>query len=416
MGVPMTVSPEHFFRGAVAKESAWKTPGSYVQFRGLMRGSNVTPDRERIPIEAALNSTGDKYADIHGAQTYAASFMLYLHAAWFTDYADLFESVFGTKSTTASPTFAANGDNFTMTVSGNATAGIVKLTGSDSKTYICPVDIDAGGTSITLGIGLPTGITATAIVNPGSASGAEFICGNVAGAPFTFTIETDWSATPSSTTQRNVLASGCTMTSFLLQYDRGAPLTLATTWIGASYTDDGGAAANISDPTAWTAEGPSWTGDFFLTADTSPKWGDTQARIKSWSFEYSPTIIVERGAQGIDGGSNGSSLLAGSDITGYTRDAPVQDTLKIRTRYDSAMIASFTSQSIFRFFGVMYPGTPGAAPGSQRTAVYFRRCKPVGTVVVVVEDGARYADLEFAVERDTTSNTNQERFVLARFN
>ncbi len=412
----MTTPPEHFFRGALSKESAFKTASTYVQFRGLRRGASSTPGRERLPIEAAFHSKGDRYDDIHGAQTYEAKFDLYLHAAWFTDYADVCESVFGSKDTTASPTFSASADNFTVTVTaGGVASAIVKLTGSDSKTYICPVDIDNAG-ALTLGVGLPTGITATAIVNPGSASGGCFECGNVGGAPFTFSIETDWSALPTSTTQRNVLASGCAITSFLLNYVRDQPLTVSTTWVGAAYTDDGGAAANISDATAWTAEGPSWTWDYFLSSAASPKWGDTAPGVKTWSFEYSPPIIIERQAVGLDGGSNGSSVLSGSDIVGYTRDAPCQGMLKIRAKWSSALIASFLAQDVHRFFGVGYPGNAGAAPGSKRTSIYFRRCVPVGVPVDVTEDGGRYVDLEFMVERDRTTNGIQERYALARFN
>jgi hypothetical protein len=411
----MAQAAEHFFRIAVAKESSFKTAGSYTQMRGLKRGSTFTPFRERIPIESAHNSKGDRYAPLLGAQTFECTFEMYLHAAWFTDLTDLFQAAFGVKNVLASPTFVSSATNFQVTTSTIVCPGIVKLTGTDAKTYICPVDTVNAGVN-TLGIGMAAAVTATAIVSPGGATGALFETGNFGGASDTFSIETDWAAFPTSTTQRNLLASGCALKSFQFKYARNAPLTVAMSFMGAAFTDDGGAAANVSDPVAWTAEGPSWTGDFFLTTLSTIVWTDTKLNIKSFSVEIAPPLVVERGANGLNGGSNGASVLPGSDILGFTRDAGFEGTIKMRVKWDAPTIISFAAQTPFRFFGVLYPGIPTQTPGTPRTAIYMRRLLPVGVPVDVVEDGGRYMDLEFAIERDRTTNGIQQQMCVARFN
>lgn len=410
-------APEHFFRVAFAKESSFLTAGSYTNARGLKRGSAVDPGRETIPIENAFNSYGDRYAAIPGAQTYAADLSWYLTANWYSDLADLFQAALGSKDTTASPTFSSSADNYTITTSGNAAAAIVKVTSNEStpKTYICPVDVDASGV-LTLGVGLPATFVATACVNPGSASGAcfEYSLGN---APDTFTIESDWATKPTSTTQEVVLASGCVLTSFQMIFERGAPLYINTKWMGARYTEGGGAGANTSDPSAWTAEGPSWCGDWFLSTDTTILWTDSKTPIKSLTVEMAPPVVVATGSQGLDGGSTASSTLPGSDITGYTRDAAFEGLVTVRVPYDKQYMTDFKAQTLFRLFGVMYPGVPGgAAIGSARTALSIRRLIPVGRPTVVVDAGKRYHDLTFQIERDRTANSNQPSVALARFN
>ncbi len=414
----MTVSPEHFFRIAISEETAFKTASTYVNPRGLKRGSAVSPGRETIAIENSFNSFGDRYAAIPGAQTYTASISWYLTASWYTDLADVFEAALGTKDTTASPTFSSSADNFTVTVSApSVAASIMRFVSNEGtpKTYICPVDTDAAGV-LTLGVGLPAGSIATACVNPGSVTGAVFEY-SLGAAATTFSIESDWSATPSSTTQEVILASGCGITSFQLSYERGGPLTINTVWIGASYTQGGGAAVNTANATAWTAEGPAWQADWFLSTDTTLHWTDTKAAIKSLVIEMAPPLIIETGSQGLDGGSTASSLLPGSDITGYTRDAAFEGLVTIRVPYNKQYMIDFNAQTAFRLFGVMYPGVAGGvAIGNIRTALSIRRMIPVGRPTVVVDAGGRYHELTFQIERSTATNSIAPSIALARFN
>jgi hypothetical protein len=407
----MTLAPEHFHRLALRE-----TGGSWVNPRGFRRGGALTADRERLPVENALNSFGDRYADIPGAQIFNAALEWYLHSSWLTDLADVVEAAFGSKDTTANPTFGATpSDNFSANTSGNAASSIVKVTADDGLTYIIPVDVDNGG-ALTFGIGLPTGVKATDVDNPAGHSGACFDY-TLGGAAQTFDLEGDWSNKPTSSTQEVLLASLCALTSLKLLYDRGQPLILHSEWIGGSYTEGGGPGVNTSDTSAWKPAGPSWCGDWLLTKAASPTWSDTKTKVQSLDVELTPPLVVDRGPQGLDGGSTVNSVLPGSDITGYTRDAAWEGDLTIVVPYNKDYLTDFKAQTPFRLFGVLYEGVPGgAAIGAARTALYFRRLVPVGRPKVVIVNGGKYHELKFRVERDRTANSNQERCAFARFN
>ena len=420
----MTVSPEHFLRVAFAPESSWKTPGSFVQARGLKRGSALTPGREQLPIENALNTYGDRYAAQPGAQTFEATLDYYVTANTWTDFQDVFTAALGVESTTASPTYSSSANNTSVVKSAGTFSMWHRLTGSDSNTYYCPIDSVSTNTA-TLGIGIPATKTVTAIASPGSSGGAEYHDGDgttgVGGLTVpTFTIEFDWSQTAGgASNQESIVVSGCGLTALSLVYSRDQALQISTSWIGASYNDDEDAAANVSDASAWTAFGPGWTGDWLLSTDATPLWSDAKTPIKSLTCALGRPIITERGMIGLDGGSTTSSVLPGSDITGYTYEAHWQELLTIRVPWARAYLDSFDAQTAYKLCGVLYPGVPGGAAISnvRRICMYWRRLIPVGRPVTVVDGGGRYMDLTFQVERATSGATGGVgRFALAFFN
>jgi hypothetical protein len=426
----MTVSPEHFLRVSFAPESSWKVAGSYVHARGLKRGSTLTPGRETLPIDNALNVYGDRYAAQPGAQTFEAKLDYFVTANTWTDFQDVFQAALGVESTTASPTFSSSANNTSFVKSAGGFSFWHRLTGSNGSTYYCPNDSVATNTA-TLGVGLPAATAVTACASPGSSGGAEYhdgdgvtgvgsLGGGGNGAAPSFTMEFDWSQTAGgSAGQESILVSGCGLTGLSLVYSRDQALQISTSWIGASYDDAEDAAGNVADASSWTAFGPGWTGDWILSSSATPLWSDTKTAIKSLTCALGRPLIVERGMIGLDGGSTVASVLPGSDITGYTYEAHWQELLTIRVPWSAGYLSPFEAQAAHKLCGVLYPGVPGGAAisNTRRICLYWRRLVPVGRPVTVVDGGGRYMDLTFQVERATSgASGGVGRFALAFFN
>jgi hypothetical protein len=490
----MTVSPIQFKRLAHAKESAWKTPGAYTNGRALKREGSITAGRTTVPVENAMNSKGDRYAAKPGMQTFEAGMSYYVNSNTYADLKDLIKAALGEEDAGGALTFTATTTNLGCTISAGTASALVKVTGSDGKIYIVPVDTCVPSTSITYGVSLPVGITTTAISNFSALSGGVFDYA-LGGAADTFAFDADWAGLPATTQQEHVLALGCAIKSMQLMWARDKFLELKFGVMGAQYSEDGGASANAADPTVFTTPFLAYAGDWILAApaqgtgtgwlvnnvggypagttsivvDTgantllqgdsitfagvsgtyvvtagittgataltfmpglagavadnaaitlvgTPTWSTAKTPIKAFTLELAPPLIVETGAVGLDGGSNASSVLSGSDITGYTRDAGWEGLCTIRVPFNPGYYAQFKAQIPFKVLGVMYPGVPGNSPSSaipiNRTSVYGRRLIPVGRPVTVEDGGGRYMDLNYQVERDTTANGVAERFAL----
>ena len=409
----MTVAPIEFKRFTLALESSFKTPGSYTAPRGYKKEGTLNHGYEVIPIDNALNSLGDRYAPAPGMQTFDCSVSFILNATTFSNFTDTFTAALGSLEADTTLTFSATISNTGLTISGGGPSGIIQVTGSDSKKYLTMAALYSGGTTITYWPSLPVGITTTACVNlSGAPTGGVFQYA-LGGAASTFAMEFDWSALPSSTTQNVILALGCAIKSCQLIWARDKLLELKLDYIGASYTELGGASANNADPTVPTNTFRGWTGDFFLSSGT-PVWGTDQIRLKALTVELAPDLIVETGSIGLDGGSTAASVLAGSDITGYTRNAIGTQQVTCRVPYLLAYVTAFKAGSAFGLFGVMYAGVPGgAAASAHRVALAIRRMVISSHPVVVDDGGGRYMDLTFQIERDLTSNTTWKESTLA---
>lgn len=412
----MTVSPIEFKRFTLAKESAWKTPGSYTAPRGYKKEGTLNHGYTTIPIDNALNSKGDRYAPEPNMQTFDCS-VSFINASTFANFTDIFTAALGLLETDTTLTFSSSSTNVGAIISGGGPSGIIQVTGSDNKKYLVMAALFAGGTDITYWPSLPVGITTTALVNlSGTPSGGVFEYA-LGGNATTFSLEFDWANLPSSTTQNNVLASGCAIKSCQLVWARDKLLELKLEFIGASYTEDAGASANNTDPAVFSNAFLGWTGDWFLSSGT-PVWGTNaapgtdQVRAKALTIEMAPEVIVETGAQGLDGGSTVSSVLAGSDITGYTRNAIGTQQVTIRVPYNIAYETAFKAKTAYGLFGVMYSGVGGGVVSAHRVALGIRRMVQSAKPVIVEDGGGRYHDLTFQIERDLTSNTNVERIHL----
>jgi hypothetical protein len=124
-----------------------------------------------------------------------------------------------------------------------------------------------------------------------------------------------------------------------------------------------------------------------------------------------PPIITETGARGLDGGSTTSTVLPGSDTTGYTRDSLLGD-LTIRVPYLLAYETAYKAKTAYGLMGVMYAGVPGAVITPHRVAIAIRRMVQSGFPQVVEDGSGKYHDLKFRIEQDLTTNTNVERLHL----
>lgn len=414
----MTVSPIEFKRFALATESTFKTPGAYAAPRGYKKEGTLNHGREGIPIDNALNSKGDRYTPQPGMQSFDCGVNFIINGSTFANFTDVFEAALGLLETDTTLTLNASSTNVGCTISGGTASGIIQVTGSDSKKYLVMAATDSG-TALVYWPSLPVGVTTTAIVNlSGTPSGGSFQY-QLGGAAGTFAMEFDWSNLPSSTTQDNVLAVGCAIKSCQLMYARDKMLELKLEFIGAQYTETAGASTNTTDPAIPTNNFLGWTGDWFLSSGT-PVWGTNsapgtdQVRLKALTIEMAPELIVETGAIGLDGGSTAGSVLAGSDITGYTRNAIGTQQVTVRVPYLFAYETGYLNKTAYGIFGVMYSGVPnGPAISAHRVALGIRRMVQSAKPVVTEDGGGRYHDLTFQIERDTTANTNVERIQLA---
>lgn len=411
----MTVAPIEFKRFALAKESSFKVPGAYAAPRGYKKDGTLNHGYSVIAIDNALNSFGDRYAPQPNMQSFDCGVSFIVNASTFANFTDILTAALGSLETDTTLTMSTANTNVGVNITGGSASSIIQVTGDDLKKYLVLVST-ATGAVIVFWPSLPVGVTATAVVNlSGTPTGGCFSY-LLGGAATTFSMEFDWSGLPTSTTQNNVLASGCAIKSCQLVWARDKLLEFKLEFIGASYTEDGGAAVNNTDPAVFTNAFLGWTGDWFLSSGT-PVWGagalgTDQVRAKALTIELAPDLIVETGAIGLDGGSTASSVLAGSDITGYTRDAIGTQQVTIRVPYLLAYETAFLAKTAYGLFGVMYSGVGGTIPSAHKVALGIRRMVQSAKPKIVEDGGGRYHDLTFQIERDLTANSNCERIVL----
>lgn len=406
----MSVSGEKFSGFAFAPESSWKTAGSWVNPRGYKAGLVHAADRAAIEREDAFNTYGDRYAATPGMQTFECSVEFDVHSGTYADLVDLFEGAVGSKEAGGALSFTSSADNFHITHTGTPSS-IVRVVDDNgtAQTHYLPVDTNSGGVSA-LAVGLGTGRVATDIDNPSSLSGGVFKY-SLGGAADTFSVEVDWRERPANNTQEVILASGCGITSLQLQFEREKRLAVAVKFKGGHYTESDGPASNISNPSAWTVPFQSWAGDWLLTKSATPKVTDTKTRVKKFTCELAAPLLEERGAVGLDGGSTASSVLSGSDLTGFTREPAGQESIVMVVPFDRTYVTDYKAGTAYLLWAVLYPGVPAAASlPANRIILFFRRLVMNRRPKVVMDGGYRCHELSFQIERDTTANSVQERY------
>lgn len=302
----MTASPEQFARVAFAKESSFKVAGAYTNAKGLLSPVTINPGRERIKRDDAMNSRGDVYADEHGRQTYNAQLSYYLTANSYADLKTLFTAALGSENSATTLTFSSTATNLGVNISAGGPAAIIKTTGNDGKTYFVGVDTNVANL-LTYFPSLPTGVTTTACSNFSANSGGVFDFDDEGEACDTFSVESDWSAKPSTTEQEVVLAKGAVITTCKLNYEKDKLLSFTVGFgMAAEYTETAGPATQCSDPGVWTVPFLGWAGDWFLNA---PSQGTASGYLINNGGGYAAgisTVVVDTGT---------GTLLVGDTVT-----------------------------------------------------------------------------------------------------
>jgi hypothetical protein len=414
------VAGEFFFGFALAPEGAFKgTPGTWVSPRGLRRTSVPTATREALAREDALNSRGDRYAATPGAQQFTATIELELCAETLTDLDPLLTSVIGTKQAGGSISLGVGSDHDTAVVSSGTPSAIVRAVGSDGKTYYPGVTVFGGGTA-TLSPSLPTGVSVADIDNPSALAGASYLY-QLGDSQNTFALKLDWRSRPTGSTQRTIHAQGCAVTRLSLTFERGRRAYLAIEFTGAQYTVTNAADGDISDPGALSRPIVGFALDLLLArVSDAPELGEGYRHPKRIQIDLAPPLLVETGAQGLAGGSDASSRLAGSDTYGYTRE-PLDATLTVRAEYDPDLEPDWEQADAvgtpvpYLAHLVAYAGVPGLAPSLTRLVALFPRLVQDAAPTIVVDGGGRYQESTWRVERSLTA-TALERYALALLN
>jgi hypothetical protein len=395
------VSSERFARMAFAKESAWKTPGTYRNRAGL---HNLAPSfgQEAVENEEHWNGYGDRRPPTPGWQTGEASWSYYVHAATQSDLDELLTGALGEKSAGGALTFDAGGtnDETHVSVSAGTPRALVVVTGDDGIDYICPVVTFAANVA-TLGQSLPAGVTPTNVRNFSALSGAlyNYLLGTSAD---TFSVELDWSGRGS--TEIVTLAKGGGITGMGLRFERGQRLALDFSMRFAEYTESAGPSSNISNPSPWSTPFLSFLGDFYLSAAAgTPQYGTTAVtRLKRLGYQFAVPLLDETGSVGL----NGDGSLPGSDILGYTREPGGQDLLEMLLTYpDDGWLDVWEDQTECRLFGVMFPGTRqgASAPTKQRISTWHPSMYLAARPEIVVDGGHRCQRLLWQVGRSLTA-------------
>jgi len=301
----MTAVPEQFQRIAFAKESSFKTAGTWVNAKGLLSPVTISPDRETIALDVALNSYGDVYAGVPGRQKYSASFSYMLTFNAYADLKTLFTAALGSENSATTLTFSSTQTNVGVNISAGGPATWIKVTGNDSKTYFVPVDTSAANL-VTYGVSLPSGVTTTACSNPSANSGGCFDYSQGLACD-TFSIESDWSAKPDSYQQQVILAKGACLSSCQLVYEKDKVLAMSFAFsMAAEYTKSGGAATNISNPGVWSGTFLGWAGDTILEAPSQGTGASYQINNGAGYAAGSTTVAVDTGT---------GTILVGDTVT-----------------------------------------------------------------------------------------------------
>jgi hypothetical protein len=393
----MPVAPVRKRRFAIAKESAFEIAGAYGN-PSAYHGVTVDPGREMVPRDEHLNSFGDTYPDTPGVQTGQVGVLFDACHQTYADLKNLWIATLGQEDPGGDLTLGGGTNNDSqVSISAGTPGKIVEITannGGPAVRFLVPIKNwtpGAPGTAV-YAIKLPAGyVNVTAVKNLSQLAGGvfDYVFGTAAD---TFSIEVDRAGASRQIPYR---FQGCAITEALFRYELRKRLSFGFTFQASKWAEDPGG-LSIADPAVGTTPFMSFAGDWALNDLATPAVR-TPIVVKKLEFGFAPKLVVETGSRGLDGSF---ANLAGSDITGYTRDEWV-GRLKLTFTYpDKARHTDLVTDVKKQLFGSLYPGKPGRAAAVNRQALWFHELILTAEPKLVEVDGGEAQEAEFNIGRD----------------
>lgn len=395
----MAGSPARKKRLAIAKESSHETSGTYGNPSGA-HDITHNPGREMVERDEHLNSFGDRYAATPGVMAGTVGVIIDACQQTYADQKNLLAAALGQEDAGGALTLGGGTNNDSqVSISAGTPSKIIEVTannGGSAVRFLVPLKSftpGAPGTAI-YAIKLPAGyVNVTAVKNLSQLSGGvwNYVQGTAADS---FSIEIDRSGDSRQIPYRY---QGCAITQALFKYERRRRLSFAYQFQASKWADNPGG-LSTADPTPMTNAFMSFCGDWYLQ-DLATPVAPVALTVKAVEFQFAPRVAPDLGSRGLDGSFTN---LAGSDITGWTRqefDAMVKLTVATPAQ---AYHTELTSDTAKQLFGKLYPGKPGRAAATPRFSVWMHRLIHTGEPEPTEVDDQEAMILTYRIERDSS--------------
>lgn len=400
--MPGPVANERSRRFGFDKETVFETTaaGAFVNPPGY-EAVTVTPEREAVERQEPLNSFGDLYTADPGVQLFDASVNVKQCQQTYANWKLLFAASMGPEGAGGAITVNAGATTATLVKLTAGTAGkFLKVTGNNGQVYIVPVKSFTGGTDANLAMSLPAaavgaGLTA---VNLSAAGGGEwgYLLGGEAD---TFMTEFDRAGQAAQIKYRGW---GCAVSAAVFLFELRKRIAWQFGFKGSRWEKN--VSLQTADPVATTNPFLSFAANVHLYQYSAAVAVSNRTAIKKLAFSFAPKLVEETGTKGLDG----SNLIAGSDITGFTRAENWQQKLALQLTYpDQAWHDRWDPNDTTTYYGLFaefFSAKPAKAPNAPRLVVWFPYIHLAAEPKQTVVNAGEAQDLMFFPMRDPATS------------
>lgn len=361
----------------------------------------VNPGREVVEREENLNSFGDLYPPDPGVQTFDAAVEFDQCKETYADLKRLFTGAIGQEDSNSAITVTAGTTTQSVIkISAGTPQKIVKITGNDGKVYLIPITSFTGGTDANPAMKLPAAAVGAGLsgMNLGTAAGAVFsyVLGTAA---TTYQLEFDRSGQTGEVKYRGYGAA-IKQASFLFELRKRIAWQFGFT---ASRWEKAPSGMQLANPNVRTNPFLSFACNCHLYQYSAAIAVSNATKLKKLAFSFAPKLIEETGTKALDG----SSLITGSDITGFTRGQNWDGRLALQiTNPDVNWHDRWDPTDTTTYYGIFcefFSSKPAKAPNAPRLAIWFPYLQLAAEPVLEVVNGGEAQSLMFNIGRDPAS-------------
>jgi hypothetical protein len=342
-------------------------PGAFTNGRHSAEGARKFGRNKRVN-NTQMSSRRETYGSKPGAKTFTLDTRLIATEYLYTDYKDIFATVFG-KEIAVSPLVMTGASG---TINGCAiTSGIpdpvVRVGLSNGLFYIVPVKSFVAP-NLVFGYTLPAlgGATITSVQNANQRAGGCFV--ESLDPPSSFCVESDQGGEPN---QVGVRAKGC-IPNMSLGFDMAKHLEFVLGWLGVDWDDPTTSPpSQLADPVNnATADFCAAQCDVLFQSITVPDLA-TQQQVSTLDIKLSPVwSLLDATTSRLSTGAN-----PGSPIFNIKRTAPFEELIKMGMRLsDKAWITKRSAHEKGQLMYTWYDGDPGQT-GTRAIALHFREAE-----------------------------------------